>query len=778
MVFSGLRRVAIAAFWLFNACFLLAACGSNDSDFDFDSESAAGTAVAGSCVTQETETEIALSCPHGRAVMARSPFELQFFDRSGKSVLRTVENSAPAPAPLLAITSLPTGNQSLPAPLYSPITFAVGLDGVLQYPGSPFVGDVLLRATTGIEYSATDILSFSQSESGGLSAVLATNDPSGRELTIRIESETLSPAFNVAVEFSDDTGVAVTSLSFASGEDEAFFGFGGRRNAMDQSGEAFYNWLEQLPIRPDAIDPILGVLPTVGPNTQLPHQAQSTYYVQTSFISSRPYGFWLETDHISEFRLRHDQDDAWQARSAAAGTGFVLSMGSGADNISNLTAITGRNPVPASWHLGPIFSRTLSGAPQKDGATYYAEILDDLEQIETHNIPFETYMFEGWPLVEQAGLYQAALEAIRDKGLRPITYIRLFTSNDGFGYERQEVFGESVDEGYLATLLGSPLPYLVNGTFGPHSVMGVIDYTKPSALSWWENRITEMLDSGSEGFMQDFGEQAFTDMHFDSGETGATMHNRLPVLAHRATRDIFTRWQAMNPDRDPPLFFVRAGYSGRPGSAAYEGGNWSGDNTTDWGRASGIASVIPDMLNRSVGGAWAFHSDTGGYFDAFGSATKELFIRWSWLASLTPLNRLHGGPINGLHTPWSFDEETVILYRASLELRRVVQPLIHDLWKESVETGVPFVRPMWLVEPDWPNVANIDQQWMLGDDLLVAPVVIEGAATKQVFFPSGCWESPQTGERFNGPLEKEVAAPLDQLPYFLRCGKQPFTPPT
>lgn len=756
---------------MLSACFLLAACKRSEPILD------SNVLTSERCITQDSEEQIALSCPQGRVVMKRSPFGLQFFDRSGQAVLGTVDNIDAGPAPLLAATSLPSGNQSLPAPLYAPISFAAGLDSNLQFPGSPFVGNILLRATTGIEFSATAILSSSRTETGGLSAMLATNDPSGRTLSIQIEPETLSPAFKVKIAFSNDAGVAVTSLSFASGEDESFFGFGGRRNAIDQSGEAFYNWLEQLPIRPDAIEPILSALPTVGPNTQIPHQAQSAYYVQTSFISSRPYGFWLETDHLSEFRLRRDHSDAWQARTAGAGTGFVVSLGSGAENISNLTAITGRNPVPAPWHLEPIFSRTLTGAPFKNGTDYYAEILDDLEHIESLNIPYEGFMFEGWPLLEQEGLYEKAIEAIRGKGLRPITYIRLFTSNDLFGYERQNVFYESVAQSYLATLPGGSLPYLVNGTFGPHSLMGVIDYTKPSALSWWESRITEILDSGVEGFMQDFGEQVFTDMQFASGEAGATLHNRLPVLAHRATREIFTRWQAKNPDRDPPLFFVRAGYSGRPGSAAYEGANWGGDNTTDWSRASGIGSVIPDMLNRSVGGAWAYHSDTGGLFDAFGSGTKELFIRWSWLATFTPLNRLHGGPINGLHTPWSFDEETVALYQKSLELRRAAQPLILELWKQSVKTGVPFVRPMWLIEPDWPSVARIDQQWMLGEDLLVAPVVIKGATSKRVFFPSGCWESPQTGERFNGPLENDVAAPLDQLPYFFRCGKQPFTPP-
>lgn len=753
---------------------ILTACSSDPAG----ETTAVDPPTATTCASSETESTVTLSCPYGSAVITRSPFGLRFLDPAGKVVLETVETIQQGPSPLIAVDSFPIGNQSLPPPIYAPISYAVGVDPVLQYIASPFVADLLLRLTAGVEYAAGDVMSFSGAEENAITARLGGQGPANRALTVRIGPDPSGPAFRVAVEFDDGAGIAVTSLAFKSGDDEAFYGFGGRRNALDQAGEVFFNWLEQLPLRPDSIDPILDALPTLGPNTQLPNQAQSAYYVQTSFISSRPFGFWLERDTISEFRLKHDRPDAWQARVGGAGTAFVVTLGDSKQAIRTLTGITGRNPVPARWHLGPIFSRTLTGGPVKDGATYYAEMLDDLEQIDTLDLPYKAFLFEAWPLVEEAGLYQEAIDAIRAKGLRPMTYIRAFASNDGFGYERRSVFFEALAGGYFATLPGSPLPYLVSGTFGPQSLMGVIDFTKPSALAWWEQRVTDILDSGSEGFMHDFGEQAFVDMHFHNGQTGATMHNRYPVIYHSTTREIVDRWLARNPERDAPLFFVRSGYSGRPGSAAFEGGNWSGDNTTDWSRASGLGSVIPDMLNRSIGGAWGFHSDTGGYFDAFGPATKELFIRWSWLASLAPLNRLHGGPISGLHTPWSFDEETVDLHRASLQLRAAAEPLIHQLWEEAVRTGIPFNRPMWLVEPEWPGVGEIDQQWMLGDDVLIAPVVTEGATSKQVFFPRGCWQRPETGERYEGPVEEVVAAPIHQLPYFFRCGTRPFKPPT
>src|SRR5205085_11095261 len=109
------------------------------------------------------------------------------------------------------------------------------------------------------------------------------------------------------------------------------------------------------------------------------------------------------------------------------------------------------------------------------------------------------------------------------------------------------------------------------------------------------------------------------------------------------TRAVLARYQRTHPRREF-FFFTRAGYTGRPGSAAYESANFAGDETTDWTRSSGLQSVIPDMLNRAVGGAYGYTTDIGGYFDVYTPkpTTKELLLRWAELAVFTPFFRLHG----------------------------------------------------------------------------------------------------------------------------------------
>jgi hypothetical protein len=96
------------------------------------------------------------------------------------------------------------------------------------------------------------------------------------------------------------------------------------------------------------------------------------------------------------------------------------------------------------------------------------------------------------------------------------------------------------------------------------------------------------------------------------------------------------------------------------------------------------------------------------------------------------------------------------------------------LWHQADQTGVPVTRPLWLAYPNDPQAAQQDQEWLLGPDVLVAPVVAQGASSRQVYFPAGCWIRPDTGTRYTGPSTHTIPAALDQLPYFFVCGTQPF----
>jgi sulfoquinovosidase len=242
------------------------------------------------------------------------------------------------------------------------------------------------------------------------------------------------------------------------------------------------------------------------------------------------------------------------------------------------------------------------------------------------------------------------------------------------------------------------------------------------------------------------------------------------VLFHRATFAAVRAFERSHPKRHI-WYFTRSGYSG---SARYELGNFPGDETTDWTRSAGLASQTPDMLNRAIGGAYGFTTDIGGFFDVgpYQPTTKELFIRWAEWAALSPFFRVHGSVGAGTHTPWSYDAQTLAIYKRMAALHRRAQPLIRRLWRVADRTGMPPTRPLWLAAPDDPASVREDQEWLLGANVLVAPVVTRDATARDVTFPPGCWR--RAGVRVRGPQVRRVAAPLGTLLWFARCGTRPI----
>jgi sulfoquinovosidase len=283
-----------------------------------------------------------------------------------------------------------------------------------------------------------------------------------------------------------------------------------------------------------------------------------------------------------------------------------------------------------------------------------------------------------------------------------------------------------------------------------------------------------VLDLGFDGFMQDYGEQVLFDMHFADGTTGVTRHNDYLTLYDKATMQEVRRYHRAHPQRHP-WFFTRAGYTGLPGSANYEFSNFPGDETTDWGRASGLASLTTDMLNRAVGGAYGYATDIGGYFDYIAPpTTKELFLRWAEWAALSPVFRLHGSGKTGTHTPWSYDRQTVRIYTQLSRLHLRARPLITRLWQHADHTGAPPTRPLWWEYPNDAVGRHQDQEWMLGPNVLVAPVVEQGATSRRVYLPQGCWRLHGHGGRRTGERSITVQAGLTTLPWFTRCGTSPL----
>jgi alpha-D-xyloside xylohydrolase len=708
----------------------------------------------------------------GRAVIDRAPFRIVFQDAAGREVLGPVKGPLDAQVPQpTAFSEEPLGFEALPeAAAYAPLAFEVGVDRDVQHPGGLWTGNQLTGGRAGVLHVPTNVERAEPTPDGGAALLVGTTDPS-RKLQVAVTPDAGS-SLRVRAAVSVPAGVSAFTASFGAAGDEAFHGFGGRTNALDQRGQDFYDWVEEEHFGARETQPAVGAVPgTGGDRYRFPGGPHSAYYVQNLFVSSRPYGFLLDETAMTRWRMASDRPDAWQVSVSDEDLDFTVAVGGGLDAIRSLTEITGRHRLPPGWATGPILKRNVRQGNDSP-ATQQEKIRKDLDTIERLGLRLDAYIYESWDSLPR-DFIRATNARLRARGIHPVGYVRAYVNDDG-NFDPPGLFQEAIDQGVaVQTPAGTPF---VSVAAGPAVL---IDFTSPKAVAWWERRkIRPLLDLGFDGFMQDFGEQVTDDMRFhDTGGLDAKeMHNRFPVVYHRATRRILDRYEAEHPERGPIWMYTRTGFSGRPGSAGDEAGNFPGDQTSDWQRSSGLPASATDMLNRQVGGLFGFTTDIGGYFDQFGAQKldAELFSRWTEWAALTPYFRLHNSSGDGTKMPWDFDDRTLGVWRKHSDLHDAARPLIEELWRRGLRTGEPIVRPLWLAFPGDAEAARQDQEWMLGPDVLVAPVVAKGALARKVYFPRGEWVHPETGERHAGPATVEVAAPLERLPYFFRAGTDPL----
>jgi alpha-glucosidase len=219
---------------------------------------------------------------------------------------------------------------------------------------------------------------------------------------------------------------------------------------------------------------------------------------------------------------------------------------------------------------------------------------------------------------------------------------------------------------------------------------------------------------------------------------------------------------------DEILYFMRAG---GPGSQKWCPMMWAGDQNVDWSEDDGLPSVIPAALSLAMSGHGLHHSDIGGYTTLFGmKRTKELHMRWAEQASLTPLMRGHEG--NRPAENWQYDSDAQTLAHLGRmgRFHAALKPYLKAAVAENARSGTPVMRPLFLHYEEDSAAWTVKDEYLLGPDLLAAPVVREGALSRTVHLPPGEWVHLWSGERHAAPspggADIEVAAPLGEPPVF------------
>lgn len=268
--------------------------------------------------------------------------------------------------------------------------------------------------------------------------------------------------------------------------------------------------------------------------------------------------------------------------------------------------------------------------------------------------------------------------------------------------------------------------------------------------------------------MADFGEYLPTDAVLFSGESAETAHNAWPALWARCNREAVDEAEAEGlVPRGEVVFFMRAGGAGSQRHCPLM---WAGDQNVDWSEDDGLPSVVTAALSLGLSGHGLSHSDIGGYTTLYGmKRTKELFMRWTEQAALSPFMRSHEG--NRPRDNWQFDSdgETLAHLARMTAFHAALKPYLEAVIMENARTGLPAMRPLFLHHGKDEAAWTCKDEYLLGEDLLCAPVMAPGAVSRRVHLPEGEWTLLWNGRRYQGG-DCGMEAPLGLPPVFMRAG--------
>ncbi|MFD4996942.1 glycoside hydrolase family 31 protein [Streptomyces buecherae] len=295
------------------------------------------------------------------------------------------------------------------------------------------------------------------------------------------------------------------------------------------------------------------------------------------------------------------------------------------------------------------------------------------------------------------------------------------------------------------------------------------DFTDPRVRAWWGEWYAERLAQGFAGVWHDMNEPvsfaAFGDptlplsaRHALEGRGGdhREAHNVYGLAMARAGYEAL---RELRPEQRPFLF-SRSGWAG----LQRYGGTWSGDVSTGW---PGLRASLALVLGLGLCGVPYSGPDVGGFT---GSPSPELYLRWFQLASYLPLFRTHAAITAGRREPWEFGPEVLEHARAALHERQRLAPYFLTLAHLAHRTGAPYVRPLWWRWPRDRALRDCEDAFLLGDSLLVAPVLEPGVRQRTVRLPRGRWYDQATGQAYEGPGRIVVDAPLSRVPVLVRAG--------
>ncbi|WP_083441422.1 alpha-xylosidase [Nitriliruptor alkaliphilus] len=416
--------------------------------------------------------------------------------------------------------------------------------------------------------------------------------------------------------------------------------------------------------------------------------------------------------------------------------------------LQRYTQLTGRPALPPAWSFGLWLSTSFTTDYDEATVTSFIDGMAD------RDLPLSVFHFDCFWMREfhwcdfewDPRVFpdpKGMLQRLKDRGLRVSLWINPYIA------QRSPLFAEGAEAGYL---LRRP-----NGDVWQWDLwqpgMALVDFTNPAARDWYAAKLEHLLDMGVDAFKTDFGERVPTDVVWHDGSDPGRMHNYYTQLYNQTVFDLLERRRGVG----DAVVFARSATAGGQQFPVH----WGGDCESTF---ESMAESLRGGLSLGMSGFGFWSHDIGGFE---GTPEPELFKRWIAFGMLSSHSRLHGS--GSYRVPWLVDDESVDVLRFFTMLKLRLMPYLWQTAQEAHEQGVPLMRPMVLEFPDDPACTYLDRQYLLGPDLLVAPVFSADGAVSY-YVPPGAWTSLLTGDIIHGPGWRRERHDVCSVPLLVRPG--------